>query len=319
MADQVKSYSRVLRALLEFPWAIHPPALELMIEIVERRIEGREPSAEDKATAIAAAQRPPAPAAQPGSIAVLPVYGPISHRLYLMNNLSAQGVSAEGLHRQFTAAVNDSNVAAIVFDIDSPGGSVFGIQELADAILQARGRKPVVAVANSMAASAAYWIGAVADELVVTPSGMVGSVGVLAAHDDYSGAMEQAGVRRTFVHAGRYKVEGNPYEPLGDEARAELQRSVDRYYDAFVKGISAGRGVSPKVVRDTFGEGRLVMAGEALERRMVDRVETFEATIARLQRQASKPGARAEDEAPAVVAGDSLAAARARLELAGAK
>jgi signal peptide peptidase SppA len=162
---------------------------------------------------------------------------------------------------------------------------VYGVEELAAEIYQARGQKPVVAVANSLAASASYWIAASADELVVTPSGEVGSIGVFAMHEDMSGLMEQMGVRVSLISAGKHKTETNPFEPLTDEARAALQEQVDGYYEMFVRAVARGRGVGVADVRGGFGEGRLVGAKEAVRLGMADRVETMEQTIGRLSRR----------------------------------
>lgn len=293
-----KTYTHVRRLFRETAWAIEPAALELMIEIVERRIEGQEPSDEAKAAAIAAARGAATPAASSqGSIAVLPVRGILTHRMGQMVDVSTPGTPAEAIQTAFTQLARDPHVAAIVLDVDSPGGSVHGIQELGDAIHAARGSKPIVAVANARAGSAAYWIASQADQLVVTPSGEVGSIGVFTAHDDLSKAAEQKGMKRTYISAGRFKTEGNPHEPLSDEARAAIQSRVDRHYDTFVRAVARGRGVSLSAVRDGFGEGRMVGAAEAVRLGMADRVETIQGTIERLQAKAARAavaGSRAE-------------------------
>ena len=127
--------------------------------------------------------------------------------------------------------------------LDSPGGSVYGVSELADEIMNARAQKPVIAIANSLAASAAYWIGCSASELYVTPGGEVGSIGVWQAHFDYSQALAAEGVTPTLISAGKYKVEGNPYAPLGEDALGFMQSRVDDYYAVFTKSVARGRGV----------------------------------------------------------------------------
>jgi len=197
----------------------------------------------------------------------------------------------------------------VVLDVDSPGGAVNGVEELADEMLRARGQKPVVAVANTLAASAAYWIATAADEVVVTPSGEVGSIGVFAVHEDFSAALEAAGIRVSLVSAGKYKMEGNPYEPLGDEGRAALQERVDDYYGMFVGAVARGRGVAAKDVREGFGQGRLVGARQAVELGMADRVATLDETLDRVARRVA--GNRSRRGAL------SLEARRRRLRLAG--
>lgn len=315
-------YARILRAVRAQPWAILPEALDLVVEILDRRIEGVALSAEEIDQRIEAARRPaPASVAAPGAIAVIPVHGILSHRMHMVSNVSQTGTSAEALTLAFRRALDDPGISAIVLDVDSPGGSVFGIQELADTIANARGRKPVVAVANSLAASAAYWIASQADELVVTPGGQVGSIGVIAAHDDVSKAAEAKGLKRTYVTAGKYKAEGNPYEPLGDEARATMQEMVDAYYERFVAAVARGRGVTASAVEQGFGQGRVVVAAEAVRRGMADREETLQAAIDRLATSPPRGAAPARAEAgeaePSAPPAD-LEAARARLRLAAA-
>ena len=107
-----------------------------------------------------------------------------------------------------------------------------------------------------MAASAAYWLASAANEVIITPSGEVGSIGVLAAHQDVSAAMDRDGIKTTLVSAGRYKTEGNPFEPLTDDARGYLQSRVDDYYGMFIRAVADHRRVKIDAVRDGFGSGR---------------------------------------------------------------
>lgn len=236
-----------------------------------------------------------------GSVAVLPVQGPIEQKTSLYTLLMG-GTSTEQMTGWLRAALADNETKAIVLDIDSPGGSVYGVQELAAEIYAARGSKPIVAVANSLAASAAYWLGSQADEFVVTPSGEVGSIGIVAVHFDESGAYEQLGVRPTIVTRGERKADGNPYGPLSDEARADMEARMDVYYKQFTGAVARGRGVSGAVVEEQMGQGRMFTADEARRRGMVDRIATLDETLARLRPDAvSSPRAvRAETEAPAL-------------------
>ena len=216
-----------------------------------------------------------------GAIAVLPLQGTISHRMGLMSQISG-GTSCEQFTGWLRAALSDPQVKSIIMDIDSPGGTVTGVQELADEIYQGRQQKPIIGVANGMAASAAYYLGSQASELVVSPSGEVGSIGVFAAHEDVSKALEGMGVKTTFISAGKYKTEGNPYEPLSGEARDAMQAKVDAYYQQFVNAVARGRNTSADQVQSDFGQGRMVMAGPARRAGMVDRVATLDQTLKRL-------------------------------------
>lgn len=305
-----KTYTHIRRALAAVPWAIVPEALDFLIEVVDRRIEDREPTAEEKAAALQAAARP-APAASSGSIAVLPVRGIISNRIGSMQNMSG-GTSAEALQNALNQLVADPHVSAIVLDVDSPGGSVLGIQELADAIHAATSVKPVYAVTNAVAGSAAYWLASQASELVVTPSGLVGSIGVFSVHVDRSQADANDGVKRTLIKAGRFKAEGSDMEPLTDEARAAAQSQIDVYYDQFTRSVARGRGVSLANARGAkFGEGRMVTAADAVERGMADRVGTMAETLDRLQKKVTRASARADGNPLLVFAVEDLPAPRA--------
>lgn len=275
-----KSYRRVIEFIAETPWAILPSALGTIRAIIAERADGNHPTGEEIAARLGVSQ-PSRQASSVGTVAVLPLYGVLVPRANLMTDMSG-GTSVQRFAQAFDAALNNPDIGAILIDVDSPGGSVAGITELAAQIREARGVKPIVAVANATAASAAYNIASQADEIVVTPSGAVGSIGVLAAHDDLSGALDQGGVKRTLIYAGKYKTEGNPFEPLSDEARAAIQERVDTYYGMFVADVAAGRGVSEDAVRSGFGEGRLVLAEEAVKLGMADRVATFEETVASL-------------------------------------
>jgi capsid assembly protease len=301
-------YERVLRALRSEAWAILPEKLEQMLAAVEFLAGGGKLTAEElaavKAGAVpvsdvhAALAAATTPEGRRGSaVAVLPLYGVLSQRVGPLADISG-GTSLERFGSAFRSVLADPQVGSIVLDIDSPGGSVFGVTELAAEIARARGQKPVVAVANSMAASAAYWIATAASELVVTPSGVVGSIGVITSHTDESKAEEMQGLKTTVLTAGKFKAEGHPYEPLADEARAAMQAKLDTYYAMFTGDVARYRAVEPARVRGGFGEGRVVTAKAAQAEGMVDRVATLQETIERLAtgRARVKAPTRAEDE-----------------------
>lgn len=194
-----------------------------------------------------------------------------------------------GFRDQMREAAADSKVSAIVVDVDSPGGMVDLIPEVAAEVRNIAAQKPVVAVANTMAGSAAYWIASQASEVVVTPSGEVGSIGVYQMHVDESQALDQEGLKVSIVKAGKYKIEANPYEPLNDEAHSAIQADVNDYYDMFTSDVAKGRGVDQQAVKDGYGEGRMLLAKRAVKAGLADRVDTLEATVRRM----GHPGARA--------------------------
>lgn len=296
---------RVIAAAVSQPWAIVPQTGAALWNILCRRAAGVKLETNEIEAIVAARPGHVTPPSTQKAIAVLPIVGVIAHRAAMVEDISGpRGTGTDALTQQLRAALADPDVSAIVFDVDSPGGGVYGVAELAAEIRAARGKKPMVAVANAMAGSAAYWLAAQADELVVTPSGTVGSIGVYSMHQDLSKMLEQKGVATSFIHAGRHKVEGNPFEPLSDEARTKVQADVDTYYAAFVDAVARGRGVSRAVARgEAFGEGRMLLADDAVANGLADRVATLDEVLTELVRGAwVAPARRASDLTPEVVA-----------------
>lgn len=228
----------------------------------------------------ASVPRAAAPAAN-GRVAVIPVLGALTNRPYRSFFGSSEGM--EGLRARIGAAARDTNVSAIVLDIDSPGGTVAGTSETAAAVAAARAAKPVVAVANSLAASAAYWIGSQASEFVVAPDAVVGSIGVMAVHQNAAKLMERMGIETTLITSGARKAEGNPFGPLDDTAKAAIQARVDEMAASFLDAVAQGRKLSAKTARDRFGDGRAMGAAEAVSTGLADRVATLDAVLADLQ------------------------------------
>lgn len=272
-------------------WAIHEAFLPLIA-----RFEGGAVAVDDVAELKAAFGEPDEAPPPSSGVAVVPLRGVLRGAGGGLLSMLF-GNPLDRFRGAFSAAVGNRDVNAIVLDVNSPGGSTDLISEVATEVRAARGSKPIVAVSNTLAASAAYWIASQADELVVTPSGEVGSIGVFALHEDISAMAEMEGVKLTLISAGKYKVEGNPFEPLGDEARAAIQAGVDDFYGMFVNDVAKGRDVRVGEVRSGFGEGRALTARRAVDEGMADRVATRDETIARLSnaRRRARVGA---DEDP---------------------
>lgn len=215
-------------------------------------------------------------------VAVITVTGSLINRGAWVGSSSGE-TSYEGIKFQVASAVNDPKVRSILLDIESPGGEAVGAFEAADAVRAAAKEKPVTAVVNGMAASAAYALASAANKIVTTPTGMAGSIGVVMMHADYSRFLDAEGVTPTLIFAGSHKVDGNPFEPLSDAVRSDLQAEVDNFYALFVKTVAAGRkGMSPAAIRDT--EARTFLGKDAVDRGLADSVGTFESTLADLSR-----------------------------------
>ena len=209
-------------------------------------------------------------------IAVVPVLGPMVKRGSFLDSLFGFG-NYEDVQARFDSALNDPSVDAILLEIDSPGGEAAGAFDLADKIYAARGSKPVWAIANDSAFSAAYAIGSAADKLFLTRTGGVGSIGVLAAHVDQSGYDEKQGVKVTTITAGARKNDFNAHEPLSEDAAGFLQAEVNRLYGLFVNTVSRNRSLSSDAIRAT--EAGLFFGDDAVKAGLADGVGTFESIL----------------------------------------
>lgn len=251
-----------------------------------------------------------------GAVAVLPIRGVITQKADFYSWFFG-GTSVERLVASFKAYLNDPAVSAIVFDVDSPGGEVYGLQEGFKELLAGRDQKKTFAIVNPFMASAAYFLGCAAEKLWMTESGQVGSIGCYTLHVDLSEMLKQAGVTATFIQYGAHKTDGNPYEPLSESARDDLQATVDYYGKAFDAAVAQGRGVTAAKVRSEFGQGRMFRSPEAKSIGLVDRIGTRDELLASLAPGRSRSFSAALDgaapvaEAPVAMANDDRAAAAA--------
>jgi signal peptide peptidase SppA len=218
------------------------------------------------------------PAEQLFGVAVVPMTGVMTQRQALRG-----GFSTDEMRAYLNAIVENPDVRHIVLDLDSPGGSAYGVAELADEIISIRKLVPVTAVINSLAGSGAYWIASSAGEIVITPGGEAGGIGITFVHSDYSAALKAKGVATTVIAAGKNKTEGHPSFPLSPSARSFFQARAQTQYDAFVKAIARGRNDSIANVRAGYGEGRLLGASAAVAANLADRVGTLDQVVAEIK------------------------------------
>lgn len=198
--------------------------------------------------------------------------------------------SYEGIKHQIAKAATDPKVKAILLDIESPGGQATGAFELAAAVREANKVKPVDAVVNGMAASAAYALASGARRIVTTPSGISGSIGVVLLHTDHSRRLDREGITPTLIHAGAKKTLGHPAQPLTENAKAALQAEVDALYEQFLQTVAAGRGrrLTANAARAT--EAGIFTGSDAVAAGLADTVGTFEEALASLTRSARRSG-----------------------------
>lgn len=173
-------------------------------------------------------------------IAVIEISGVLIHRGGWIGQSSGQ-TSYEGIATQIEAAASDPAVRGIALEIDSFGGEVAGVFDLADRIRAIRGRKPVWAFVAEHAFSAGYALASQANRILLPRTGAVGSIGVVVMHADLSGQLDQDGVRVTLIHSGKHKVNGNPYEPLPENVRDDIQREIDVLRFLFAETVAEGR------------------------------------------------------------------------------
>lgn len=276
-------YPHILRALLARPLAIDPTSVQyaaLIDLVVFRSLGGLLTEDQIHERLSAARPGPRGGGNRTGAVAVIPVYGTIGPRFGMLANTSG-GTSLDDLGGSIDSALADPAIDAVVLDIDSPGGVVDGIPEFAAKLRAARGQKPLLAIANYCAASAAYWLGTQVDQLFVSPSGSVGSIGVIGAHHDLSAAYEAAGEKVTLITSSGapFKAEGNKYEALSEEAAAEFLRQADYYEAMFQRDVAKGRGLPIDTVRADFGKGRMLNADDALAAGMVDGIDTLDGVV----------------------------------------
>jgi len=184
-------------------------------------------------------------------VAVVGIYGPLLHRVMASDYPSGGPTTYGEIRKSFDTALADDGVRSVLLDIDSCGGEVCGVFDLADHIYQSRALKPITAVCNESAYSAAYLLASSAGRIIVPRTGGAGSIGVVATHVDFSRAEDSAGITVTHIYAGARKVMGTPHQPLSSDAFNEIQAGVMETYDLFVSTVARNRGVAESVVRNT--------------------------------------------------------------------
>lgn len=213
-------------------------------------------------------------------VAAIKIHGPLSKHSSLFDQLFGM-TSYDVIKKQLDQALADDKIAGILLDIDSPGGEVSGNFDLADSIYAARNKKPIWAVANEHAYSAAYAIASSAEKVFLSRTGGVGSVGVIANHIDQSGFDEKLGIKITTIFAGNHKNDFSPHEPLSSDARDLLQKEIDRLYEMFVGLVSRNRMLTEKQVRNT--EAGLFYADEAVRIGFADAVASVPEVIEQMK------------------------------------
>jgi signal peptide peptidase SppA len=205
-------------------------------------------------------------------VAIIPIHGLLTKRSEFFDSFFGT-TSYDEIHELIAAALDDSKINSILLDVDSPGGEVSGLFDLVDFIYESRNIKPIYAIANDHAFSAAYAIASAATKIFVTRTSGVGSIGVIATHVDVSEFDKKEGIKYTTIFAGDRKNDLSPHEPLSDEATADLRKEVDRLYKMFVDLVARNRNISTAQVKAT--QAALYCGADSISLGLTDEIADF--------------------------------------------
>jgi signal peptide peptidase SppA len=273
----------IAERVLNRPLLLHPAKAEIILHVLEGRLPldgALAPLSPEANRFLGSSTRPDGRERKyrvRDGTAVIPVVGSLVNRGGWIGANSGM-TSYEGLSAQLRDAEADADVSSILLDIDSPGGEATGMFAVAEQVRLVGRTKPVTAFVNDMAASAAYGIASAASEIVVSPTSVTGSIGVVMTHMDRSRQLERSGVKPTLIYAGRHKADGNPFGPLSEDVQADLQAEVCKFYDQFVNLVDRGRpGMTGQSIRDT--EARTYIGQDAIDRGLADRMASLDEVL----------------------------------------
>ena len=261
-----------LLEIMSAPWMLAPEQLAEIQAIYQSHLRGDKIDIKGIVAKVAAQESPVKGYDVIDGAAIITIDGIISKKRTFWSYFFGGSASSE-VAQLFSAAMADPAVESILLDIDSPGGTVDGTQELAELIFSYRGQKPIIAWTDGKMASAAYYIGAAADAIYISgdmPD--IGAIGVTMLHVDYSEAARKAGVRETDIYAGRYKRIASSNRPLSGEGKAYLQDQVDYVYSVFVNDIARFRNKTVVEVLEKMADGRIFIGRQAIKAGLADGV-----------------------------------------------
>lgn len=265
-------------------WAIRPEAESLALAVLRLGIEdsasGKSiltmPESDRPAFSFSlirwnAIARPSLIGNASANVAIIPIQGVLTK-----DGPAWYGSNYDTIGRAVADAAANPDVKHIVLSVDSPGGEVTGLPETAALVAQAAKAKPVTAMVDGMSASAAYYLTSQANNIVLTPSGEVGSVGVRMMHVDVSKMLIDAGIKVTELASGDFKTEWSPYKPLSEEAIADMTPRLRSVHQDFINAVEAGRGarLTQDIRERRIGEGRMFSSSDALSHGMVDSIQS---------------------------------------------
>lgn len=282
-------YPRLFTRLYNTPLMLNPDKAAVIENVFRSHLMGEGFALEsENLKAQAALSAPSAPSARadkpyqvtPGGVAIIPVMGTLVQRSSWMDAQSGM-TGYPAIANMLGQALTDTEVKAILLEVDSGGGEASGMFDLADQIYAARDQKPLWAIANEQAYSAAYAVASSASQLYMPRTAGVGSVGVIAMHVDQSGKNEKAGMTYTAITAGAKKAALSRHAPLADSARADLQAEIDRLYGLFADTVARNRGLDAEAVKAT--EAGLLNPDQAIAAGFADGIATLGDVISKLE------------------------------------
>ena len=261
-------------------WAITPQALDSMIEILPTVLQTVSSADNlDHLMVKARENAGPVELTVTDGVAMIPIRGSISKTVSFWDMIFGGGAGITRIRRDMQAALDDPKISGIVLEIDSPGGRVNGVSELAEFVFSARQIKPIVAYSDGDITSAATFIGSAASKKILSPTAHDGSIGVVTLHVDLSRALEKGGVKYTYITAGKYKAMGNPVEPLTEEARRMIEERLNMTYDVFIESMGKYRGKDADTVRSDMADGRIFVGKQAVEIGLADSLGSIEDAV----------------------------------------
>ena len=258
----------LMSRLVGTPLLIAKPKLDVILDVMHRKLSGQAMQSPQQSLhhgGFSFAE---------GGVAIIPVMGTLVRRSTFMSAESGL-TSYHHIETMAEDAFADPAVNSVLLEIDSCGGEAGGVFDLAEKLrrLARSSRKPMWAVADEAALSAAYAIATAADQIWLTRTAEVGSIGVVAVHTDQSAADKEMGFSYSFIHAGRHKIDANPHEPLSASARERIQRDVDALHQQFAALVAGHRNLSPSAVLGT--EAAVYRGQAAITAGLADRVGTL--------------------------------------------
>lgn len=263
---------RIWNRITGDPWAITETALHTILEVAARENEAPEAVAAKLGRQLQNSYN----ATERDGVAIIPVTGPLFRYANIFTAISGAS-SYELIARDFMSALENPQISSIILDIDSPGGEVNGVSELASMIFEARGTKPIIAYASGDAASGAYWISSAADEIVVSETSALGSIGVVGIYRGKSAKESTETVEIVSSQSPHKRL-----DPTSDDGRAKLQTRIDAMADVFVSTIARNRSVTADHVLEHYGGGDVMIGAHAVNAGLADRIGSLERLITEL-------------------------------------